>query len=225
MFRKPGKVVLCVIYILFSWSGLTQELKDRELKKLEKGNILVESVRDPKTGDRVSSGKIIFQAPVEIVWSVLTDYSAYPDFLPDVKKLKIKKRTANQLWLEMAFKSIWPFPDFTAQILMEEFEGSRMIKFQKQKGDFERYYGSYKLKALDENRTFMEFRFYQDIGWWWLPFTPNYASNNSKVEDYLKAFRKQVFQAQVSKSKPGEVIKPYWKKSIFKDKKKKEKAP
>jgi len=221
MFRKAGKVAFCIIYILFSGVGLAQEAKDKELKKLEKGNILVEAVREQKDGDRVSVGKIIFQAPVETVWSVLTDYSSYPDFLPDVTKLKIKKREANQVWLDIAFRSVWPFPDFTAQILMEEFEDSQMVIFQKQKGDFERYYGSYKLEAVGEDRTLMEFRFYQDIGWWWLPFIPNYTSNNSTVEDYLKAFRKQVFQVQVSKSKPGEVIKPYWKKSIFKDKEKK----
>ena len=40
---------------------------------------------------------IVINAPMEKLFSVITDYEKYPEFLPEVKKIRLGTRTGNQI--------------------------------------------------------------------------------------------------------------------------------
>lgn len=40
---------------------------------------------------------IIFNAPIEKVWAVISDYERYPEFLPEVKKIRTSNRRGNEV--------------------------------------------------------------------------------------------------------------------------------
>jgi hypothetical protein len=64
-----------------------------------------------------------------------------------------------------------------------------------------------------------EYRLYRYVGWWWFPFVPNTLNNESLVSDELSAFQKRIKLVKEQKStQPGDVIKPIWRKSPFKEK-------
>jgi ribosome-associated toxin RatA of RatAB toxin-antitoxin module len=197
------------------------QLTDKQMAKLQKGDIITLTEKDPATGDRVSKGFVIFQAPRDLAWKVLTSYSEYPEFISEIKDLKVEKRDGAKLWVQINFQNLFPFPDFKCRAVINENPTSGAISLKMEDGDFEKYYSSWKLTSLDKNKVMAEYRLYKYVGWWWFPLVPNYLSNESQVGEYLNSFKKQVQIIQVqNSSQPNELIKPIWRKSIFKDKKK-----
>ncbi len=189
------------------------------MARLEKGTILVHSEKDPQTKDLVAVGRVIFTAPLETAWQVLTDYNSYPKFLSDVRELKVEKRDGNQAWVRLKLKNVWPLPDYDLLLLSEEAKEPGAIKFSEKEGDFTKYYGSWKLTSLGPGRTLAEYRLFQYVGWWWFPFVPSTLTNNSIVSGRLEDFRNHIRDIQIENSlEPGKVIKPIWRKSIFKGK-------
>jgi len=203
----------------FSYEAFAQQ-ESKERARLEKGAILVHSEKDPGTGDQMAVGRVIFQAPLDTSWQVITDYLSYPKFLSDLRELKVEKKEGNQTWVRVKLKNVWPFPDYNLLLSFEESKESGAIKFQMKQGDFAKYYGSWKLIGLDQSRTLAEYRLFQYIGWWWFPMIPKTLTNNSIVSGQLNDFRKYIRDIQIENSlEPDKVIKPFWRKSIFKDRK------
>jgi hypothetical protein len=67
---------------------------------------------------------------------------------------------------------------------------------------------------------------YRYVGWWWFPLVPTSMTNESMVSDHIQALRKQLKLVQEQKvTQPGDVIKPIWRKSIFRDKSKDQLKP
>jgi len=191
----------------------------KEMARLEKGSILVHSEKDPQTKDNVAVGQVIFSAPLETAWQVITDYESYPKFLFDIHELKVEKREGNRVWVRLKLRNIWPLPDYDLELAMEESKEGRTIRFTETEGDFTSYYGSWKLTSLGPGKTLAEYRLFSYVGWWWFPFVSSTLGNNSIVSGRLDDFRKQIRDLQIEKSlEPGKVIKPLWRKSIFKGK-------
>ncbi len=217
---KMLKTLVMAAALLLAGVGIpvSAQQQDPDLARLEKGTILVHSEKDPASGDRVGVGKVIFQAPLETAWAVITDYVSYPKFVSDVRELKVEKKEGNQRWVRMKLKNVWPFPDYNLLLAIDESRESGSIRFQLKEGDFTRYYGSWKLSRLDQSRTMAEYRLFQYVGWWWFPLVPNALTNNSLVSSHLNNFQKRISDVQIENSlAPEKVIKPFWRKSNFKD--------
>lgn len=209
-------------------AGLCLALKaqesEKELGLLKKGKVLVHTERDSETKDFISVGRVIFPAPLETSWQVITDYRRYPEFLSDVREMVVEKRDDNQVLARMRLKNVWPIPDFKVLLVIEEFREAGIIRFQMKDGDFSRYYGSWKLTGFESKQTLAEYRFFRYVGWWWFPFVPDAISNNSIVRSQLNNFKKHIQEIQIENSlEPEKVIQPFWRKSIFKDLKKEQK--
>ena len=191
------------------------------MAKLQKGDIVTSIVKDELSGDHVAIGKAIFYGSEDLVWKVLTNYSSYPEFLSDVKELKVGKREGSRVNLSIRFHNLFPFPDFKCDVAVDENASDGSLKLTMQKGDFEKYYASWKITPLDQSKVLAEYRLYQYVGWWWFPFVPNTLNNESLVSDEMTSFRKQINLTKEQKStQPGDVIKPIWRKSPPKDKNK-----
>jgi len=197
------------------------QITAKEMAKLQKGKILTSTEKDKASGDRIAKGQAIFQAPSDIVWQVLTNYQAYPEFLSDIKQMKVVKREGDRVWVKLRFRSLYGFPDFKCTAVIEEFRSDSSLKIQMEEGNFNKFYASWKLTPLDQTKILAEYRLYRYVGWWWLPFIPDRLTNESIVSNHLEAFRKQIKLVQMqNSSQPDQVIKPFWRKSIFKGKKK-----
>jgi ribosome-associated toxin RatA of RatAB toxin-antitoxin module len=191
---------------------------EKQMARLQKGAVIVSSQIDPATTDRVSTGFVIFSAPQELVWKVITSYAQYPEFIPDVTAAKVEKREAGKVWLEMNFKNTLGFPDFKCRLLVEENQTAGTVSFKMEQGDFEKYYASWKLTGLGKDQVLAEYRLYKYVAWWWFPMLPNYWGNDSLVMDYLGAFKRQVQLVRVQDSSQSEkLIKPIWRKATEKE--------
>jgi ribosome-associated toxin RatA of RatAB toxin-antitoxin module len=195
------------------------QLTDQQMDRLKKGIVITQSLKDEASGDRVSSGFIMLPAPPELVWKVLTNYPAYPEFNSDIKVVKVDKKEGDKLWVEMNFRNFFSLQDFKVRAQVDENSAARAINLKMEQGDFEKYYLSWKLTVIDKDNLLAEYRLYKYVGWWWFPLVPNYLGNESQVRDTLNAFKKQVqmVRAQDS-SNPDQLIKPIWRKSDLKDK-------
>jgi len=193
----------------------------KQMARLQSGYVITQTAKDETSGDRVSTGYVIFRAPQEMVWKVLTNYAEYPEFLPDITTLKVEKKDAAKLRVQINFRNLLPFPDFKVRAVIDENHSAGIVSLKMEDGDFEKYYTSWKLTSLDQDQVLAEYRLYKYVGWWWFPMVPNYLGNESQVGEYLNAFKKQVQMAQVQdSSNSSQLIKPIWRKSSFKDKKK-----
>jgi len=194
---------------------------DKDMIRLQRGEVITSMVKDPASGDYVATGRVIFDAGQELSWKVLTDYQAYPEFLFEVKELKVSKRDGNKAWIDIRFRNLFPFPDFRCLASVEESLAEGSIKIKMESGDFQKYYASWKLTPLDQSRVLAQYRLYRYIGWWWFPFWPNPITNESMVSDQLNAFRKQIRLVKDQKfSRPDDAIKPFWRKSRYKSEQK-----
>ena len=205
--------------ILLVSSGLFAQIPEKQMAKLQKGDVITSIEKDAASGDHVAVGKVVFDSSEDLVWKVLTNYNSYPEFLSDVKELKVRKRDGNRVWITFRFRNLFPFPDFKCEVVVDEAVSDGSIKLVMEKGDFEKYYASWKLTPLDQSRVLAEYRLYRYVGWWWFPFVPNTLNNESLVSDELSAFQKRIKLVKEQKStQPGDVIKPIWRKSPFKEK-------
>jgi len=195
------------------------QVNPKDMVKLQKGEVLVTTEKDAASGDHQTIGKAIFQAQTDVVWKVLTNYEAYPQFLSDVKEASVQKRDGNKVWIQFKFHNVFPFADFKCLMVAEESQAEGVLRLKMEQGDFDKYYASWKFTVLDPAKILAEYKMYRYVGWWWFPFVPNTLSNESMVSDNLTAFRKQVkFVQMQNSSQPEQVIKPIWRKSMFKDK-------
>ena len=79
---------------------------DREWVALEGGEVL----RDQQAGERAeqdlaggASAESLIARPPAQVWSVLTDFERWPDFMPLVEKTQVAKRDGPRLWVAQRF--------------------------------------------------------------------------------------------------------------------------
>jgi len=207
---------LLILFATLAWSQSPSK-PDKEKLKLEKGAILVKSEKDSTTNDHISVGKALVRAPIELIWQVLTDYSAYPQVFSQIKTAEIVKKEKNKIQLKLVFKNIFWFSDFTSLVEYVD-KGKNELEFHQIQGDFKKLYGRWKLSCLEPTKILVEYRFYRYVDWWWLPFIPTSTINNSIVYDQLSSLRKQVQKLQLKNgSSPEEVIPPKWRKSSYKE--------
>ena len=212
--------------MVFSPGLVLAQISEKEMAKLQKGAVITFTEKDQGSGDRIAVGRAILTAPRDLVWTVLSNYSSYPEFFSDVQELKIIKREDNKVWMQVRYRNLFPFPDFKCQMLAEESAGDGWLRMTMEQGDFEKYYTSWKLTSLDSSRVLAEYRVYRYVGWWWFPLVPTSMTNESMVSDHIQALRKQLKLVQEQKvTQPGDVIKPIWRKSIFRDKSKDQLKP
>lgn len=92
----------------------------------------------------------IFDFPIEQIYAVISDFSKYPEFLPEVKAAKVLKSTGKKRTVQL---SVSMMKDFTYTIIasLDEPNG---LSWVFESGDvFKSNTGSWKLKAISPTQT------------------------------------------------------------------------
>jgi hypothetical protein len=201
--------------ILIPWMAKATSPKDRA--RLEQGDIPLHYEKSPTGGMREVVGRVIFNAPLTLVWDVITDYHYYVDFVPGLDESRLIRREGPQAWQYLRYPNVWPLPDFECILLILEDREEGRISFQMISGDLDINYGSWHLERYDRNPdwTIATYKLMMDFG----NLSPDFSkewSNRGRVYDLLKAFRDRIeFERLKNAGEPGDVIKPRWRKALF----------
>ncbi len=215
MYFRYFLIPVLFMTVIIPWTGKGEASADRV--KLERGEILLHYEKSPKGGIREVVGEIIFNAPVDLVWEVITDYHHYVDFVPGLEESRLVRREGPQAWQYLKYPNIWPFPDFECTLLILEEREEGKISFQMLSGDLESFYGSWKIEKYrgGADETMATYRLHKDFGNLAPDFTKEW-SNRSTVYDELRAFRERIgFEKLKNAGEPEEVMKPSWRKALF----------
>jgi len=99
------------------------------------------AVKVEKTGQRITIDVVVeVQAPVELAWSVFTDYEAMPSYLKSVTHSRVLAREGNALTVEQAGAVRVAFMRFAFHAVRSvELEPMREIRSAQVTGDFKEY--------------------------------------------------------------------------------------
>ena len=92
----------------------------------------------------------IFQAPIDKVYAVITDYASYPDFVDGVTSIKVLESSETGARVEYSLNLIKTF----SYILSLTHEHEKSVSWNFESGDiFKQNSGSWHLKDLGNNET------------------------------------------------------------------------
>lgn len=72
-------------------AALAAPVTPAELKALQGGTILVKEIPEAAKGYRAFLSHAVIAAPIAAVYRVLIDFSAYPEFMPNVEKVAVRE--------------------------------------------------------------------------------------------------------------------------------------
>lgn len=131
---------------------------------------------------------VVFDAPIETAYAVITDFARYPRFLKDIKAVKILKatKTSAEVFFRLTvFKEI----DYTLTFTLK---APTSITWKLKSGDsFRKNAGSWKLKRLGKTATEAIYTLDVDLGIW----IPGFVSTtlvSSSLPATLKAFKAKI---------------------------------
>lgn len=92
----------------------------------------------------------LIPAPVEVVWSVLTDYEQFPKFLPSVVSCRVLEREAGRTVVERRDRRKIGFMPIKVRIITENIEAtSDRLDYRLLKGTLDSMEGSWKVTPVD----------------------------------------------------------------------------
>lgn len=130
--------------------------------------------------------KEIFEAPIENVYKVITDYASYPDFVDGVQDVKVIEQDEKGAVVEYSLNMI---KKFTYRLKMKH-EAPNKITWEFESGDiFKKNRGHWKLKDLGDGKTEVDYEVELEVK----VFAPNAIINKlatkslpSMLESYHK---------------------------------------
>lgn len=134
----------------FSWTTkvYAQALHTSEVTYPLQGKAVIK--KDSKTGEHsaVLSRKI--KHPLEKVYTVLTDYEHFPEYMPHTKKTKVTKVDGELKWVDYTLVFlVWFEVEYTLRLFHQKQQNAAKISWTFEKGDyFEDIKGHWYLKRL-----------------------------------------------------------------------------
>lgn len=193
---------------------LGQESEDDKLKR---GDILISFRPSPFSDLSEVTGVILFNAPLALVWKVLTNYDDYARFLPDISQSKLERKEGDVAWQRVEVHNLWLLPDFHYLLKITHRPEAGEIEWQMVEGSLKSLYGRWKLESFagNPNQTKATYTLLQDPGGFLLDLTQNFATR-SLVLERLDAFHAEIqFEKTRQEGQPDRVIRPNWRKAIF----------
>jgi ribosome-associated toxin RatA of RatAB toxin-antitoxin module len=141
---------------------VSQKMKLEKLKNFfERGNVVLLTTSKPLNW---YSSFVIFDAPVQRVWDVVTDYKNYNRFVPMVRSVKVKdmKDGSAVLTYEIDFNFII-FKKKTRYSVKQEFSQFREIKWDYHEGEIKGVKGEWNFYEIDGNKTLGVYSWTSDL--------------------------------------------------------------
>jgi coenzyme Q-binding protein COQ10 len=130
----------------------------------------------------------IFNAPIERVFKVISDYSNYPQFLTDIKRVSVLESSGNRKLVEFELHII---KRFRYQLWLTE-TPNQDVTWKFHTGEiFKENTGSWKLKDMGDNRTHADYSIAAKFG----VFVPGMIEKTLieiNLPTMMKSFKKQV---------------------------------
>lgn len=131
---------------------------------------------------------IIFNAPIEKVYQVVTDFEKYSEFVPETTEVIVHKKTKSSA--EATFKiKVMKEVSYTLKISLKE---PTRVSWSLIKGDFMKSNdGSWTLKKIDKNTTEAVYELEVGLGLL-VPGAVSKALINSSLPKMMDAFKKRI---------------------------------
>jgi carbon monoxide dehydrogenase subunit G len=125
-------------------------------------------VRDVRTvGDfKVLHGEVDIDAPMEVVWSALTDYNNLKRILPGYTHSKLLFSRGNEKTVDLGLKVNLLIPELRYQVRILEDKNRKTMGIERVSGDFDALNATYQLAPLDgsSNHTHLSYDLKIDFG-------------------------------------------------------------
>ena len=103
--------------------------------------------------------KIIIPAPLEVVWSVITDYEKLSDFIPDMKLSEVVEKKDGEIILHQQGESGFLMFHFKVDLILKLVEHRyQRIEFNQVSGDFDYFEGEWKTEFLGDRETMLIYK-------------------------------------------------------------------
>ncbi len=209
--------VCCVLLAPVSESR--GQLWPSEDQRLSRGEVILSYKEAPDSSVHAVEGRILLDAPPDLVWSVITDYSSFPSIYPDISNAELLSRDGNIVRVKIKIKNIFLFPNLDYAMLVSEDPEDRSLKWDMQEGNLELLYGACSIQPFqdDHSRTKLVYTMARDPGWFLTPSFSTDLSNRSVVIQRLLGLRKEVRERKRELEENGEDsgIKAKWRKALF----------
>ena len=191
----PCPVIISLILVaLISIAEANIPLDEARLKRLMKGDVLVNVIKAEGPSKGMVAATVLIDAPVEHVWQVMTDCGEIPTFVPGVESCQIMSSGPNWEIIKHEVKWIWLFPKL-AYVFRATYQKNEQIDFVRIDGDLKAMKGVWQLSPWQANsKTIVHYRVYLDPGF----FVPQWLVRRALKKDLpavLTALRSKVLKS------------------------------
>ncbi len=133
-------------------SDLNEQNDTAPSPELEAIEVVIEKIAERS---RFLTAKVEIVRPPEIVWQVLTNYEALPEFIPSLHSSKVLSHPRpGAIRVEQVGRERLLKLNFNARVVLDLLESfPKEISFQMVEGDFKEYSGSWQLQACANNQS------------------------------------------------------------------------
>ncbi len=143
--------------------------------------------------------RIIIPAPLEVVWTVITDYEKLPEFIPDMKLSKVIERKDSETILRQQGESRFLMFHFNVEVIIKLIEQRyHNIEFDLVSGDFDYFEGEWKIESIGDKETMLTYTLIAHPGFYAPKWVVRYMLKRD-IPVRLKALRHRVLQINNAK--------------------------
>jgi len=149
--------------------GFAELEEDTMEKLLKQGTLVIVRQKEDTTLENVTAGQLV-EAPVEVIWGVITDYENYPEIMPQTEGMEIVDHyDDNNLLAEQTIGvKIWRLPTVDIKYkLAQHMEPMTRVRFWHVEGELEGTYGGWDLVPAGD-RTMIFYTLHSNLtalGW------------------------------------------------------------
>jgi hypothetical protein len=162
MLRVWGQVVTAVLRRVCCVSLCCLPLAASAAKYPPPEGLLVEAQPAEGSARAVKATGVIRSKP-EAVWLSLTDYDAFPDYMPNIRKTKVQRQEGNTYWVANTFNITIKNLNYVVKIVQDRIAKPWKISWTRDSGDMEVIDGHYVLHEVPEG-TRLEYASKVDSG-------------------------------------------------------------
>ncbi|WP_020674818.1 SRPBCC family protein [Geopsychrobacter electrodiphilus] len=200
---KSSLLLFLLFFALLTPAAFAATVTPDELQTLQGGTILVKEVPEEVKGYQTFLAHAVIAAPLAKIYKVLIDFSAYPDFMPNVEKVVVRgadqqvARLDYYLGLPMGVKKRYRLK-MTYQIAADKAEiGWQLIPWPELSAaeTIRDTSGYWRLTPLPGDKTLVEYRVRTDPGD--IPFGTGWIvdlQTKGSLPDILESTRKRAIK-------------------------------